>query len=140
MTCDTYLSAKDAVVTQSGRAGNADLSNEQTAWPDLCAVTNRDKVSYLSTLANNSIVQRPAFYSTAGTDFDIIFDNNRTDMWNFMMLAFMCCKTVTIFADCRVGLDDNTIENFTFIINDNIRIKDAVIAYLCFGTDKYTWI
>jgi hypothetical protein len=89
-----------------------------------------NQVTQLAALTYDSITERASFYSTAGTDFDIIFYDNDAGLGYLMMDSFMAGIAEAIFAHCRVGIYDYTVAYLAAIIDGNVWIDDTVISHL----------
>ena len=80
------------------RAGNANMADEQTVGADFCAVADIDKVAEFAACADNRIVNSTALNTAICADFNIVFDNNFSDLRNFVMLAFVCTGAILRFS------------------------------------------
>ncbi|MBA7694893.1 hypothetical protein ES703_103508 [subsurface metagenome] len=99
-------------------------------WTDFCAVTYRNKVAQLTTLAYHGVTKCASFDPTASTDFNVIFYNYNTSLWYFVVYALMGGIAEPVFAYCRIRIYNYTITYFATIVNSSIGIDYAIVTNL----------
>jgi hypothetical protein len=122
MADNADLPGDNAMMADSRRACDSDLSHEQTVRPDFRSVPDTDKIAELAAFADNCIFDCAALKAAVAADFDIVFDYNFADLRNFMMYAFMGGIAVSIFSNCCVCVYDYIIAEYASVIDYRARI------------------
>src|SRR5204863_3744499 len=128
MAGETTLAGNRHVIAQLGRAGNADLRDEQAMFADLHVVSDLDEIIDLGPLAYHGLAERRAIDGGTGADLDIVLDPHDSDLGDLVMFATVRRKTVTVGTDDDTGMDDAPAADASAVVNDDVWIDDAVVA------------
>ena len=140
MAYNADLRGDNAMVADSSRAGDSDLSDEKAMCAYLRAVADIDDVAEFAALTDNCIFNRAALNAAVCADFDIVFDNNHADLRDFIMFAIVGCVTVAVFADCGVGVYDYVVSQSAAVVYHGVWVQDAVVADFDAVADKHARI
>jgi hypothetical protein len=140
MADNANLACYHTMMSEGCRAGNTYLSNEQTIWAYLGAVSNRYQVAQLTALAYNGITERASFDSTTGADFYIVFYNHPANLRYLVMYAFVAGVAKAVFADRRIRIYDHTAAYLASVIHGNVRVYYTVIADFYALPDVHTGV
>lgn len=86
------LSGKDNVIAGLGTAGNAGLGNDKAIFTDFNVVTQVDQIIDFSTSANLRRPQGRIVQAGAGANFDVVTEDDVSDLRNAGMLPFSVAK------------------------------------------------
>jgi len=136
MANDADLATHDDMMADDSRASDTDLRDEQAIRANFGTVPNGYEIADFTALTDHCIIQSASLDSTAGTDFDIVFDDHPTDLRDFVMFAFVGGKAISILTYGSIGLDDDPTADFCAIIYDCIGVENTVITYFDMWADE----
>src|SRR2546423_4843160 len=97
-------------------------------FADLHVVPDLDKIIDLGPLAYHGFAERGTIDRGASADLDVIFDSDNADLRDFVVLAAVGSKAVTIGADYDAAMDDAAVADPGAVVDHNVRINYAVVA------------
>ena len=122
------LSGKDNVIAGLGTAGNAGLGNDKAIFTDFNVVTQVDQIIDFSTSANLRRPQGRIVLAGAGANFDVVTEDDVSDLRNAGMLPFFRGKAETFAADDGMGPDDGIFAEDAVFVDDGAGIEDRAFA------------
>ena len=112
------LSGKDNVIAGLGTAGNAGLGNDEAIFTDFNVMAQVDQVIDFSTSANLRRPQGRIVQAGAGSNFNIVTEDDVSDLRNAGMLPFFRGKAKAFAADDGMGSDDGIFAEDTVFVDD----------------------
>src|SRR5262245_27675863 len=129
------LTADQAMRSEAGAAGDAGLGSNDGVFADINVVGNLDEIVELHASADECSFQRTPINARVRSDFDIIFNDDFSDLWKLHMGRAVSHKSESIGPDHRARMNHHTVSNRYFRINRNTWIKCAVITDDCVFAD-----
>ena len=95
---------------------------------DFHVVTDLDQIVDFRPLAYHRLAQGRAIDRRPGSNFNVIFDPDDTDLRDLVMLAIVHGKAVPIGADDDARVDDAPAANARAVVNDYVGIDDRIVS------------
>src|SRR5438876_9105107 len=95
---------------------------------DFHIMTNLNQVIDFSPLADHRFPQGRPVNRRPGSNFDIIFDPDYTDLRNLMVLTIVHRETVPVRTNDSSGVDNAAAADPRAVINDYIWIDDGLVT------------
>ncbi len=111
-----------------GTAGNADAACHGCVIADKHVMGNLDLVIQLDAVPDHRIVQCASIDRRIGANFNVITDHDTTNLRNLDPALAFPGKTKTVAANDCSCLNDCPSANNTVVIDDDVRIKQAIVA------------
>src|SRR3954465_6192642 len=103
------LAAEDDAGAEGDRAGQADLADDDAMRADLAVVGDLDEVVDFGAAADFGAAEFGAVDADARADFNVILDDDGTNLRNFYVLLAVPAIAEAVGAEDRAGVDYDTI-------------------------------
>src|SRR2546423_14678445 len=100
-------------------------------FADLHVVPDLDKIIDLGPLAYHGFAERGTIDRGASADLDVIFDSDNADLRDFVVLAAVRSKAVTIGADYDAAMDVAACAVTCVASNYTVRVTNEAYYNLC---------
>ena len=128
MSGNSRLSAKDAVLTDDRTASEARLRNEKSVFANLDIMSDLHKVINFYAACDPSDTKSPTINAAAGPYFDIVFDDNVSNLGYFIITLAVWGKAKTISTNNGSGLNDHTVANHRLLTHSDIGMQQTIIS------------
>ncbi len=123
---DGDLSAQYHVVSKRTRTPDAALSDDDAILTDLDVVADLNEVVDFCAATDACHAAACPVNGTVGTDLDVVFDDDASDLRDLAMPAVALKVAETIRSNCGIGMNDNPITDSDALPDDDIRPQHAI--------------
>jgi len=113
MAGDSTLAGENYIVAQRGAAGNSGLSDDDTASTHLNVVPDLNQIINPATVADDGVRPGAAVDCRIGADFDVVADDDTTELRDGNRPTAVGGKSEAIFANSNAGKQANPIAQDT---------------------------
>ena len=100
-----------AMGTNARTASHPHATGHGGVGTNVHVVADLNQVVEFDTIFNHGVVQRAAVYARVGSDFHIVTNAHRSELFNFFPLPLVQGKTKTVSADHDARMQDATLAN-----------------------------
>ena len=132
---DARLAGEDDVVADASASGDAGLGNDEAMFADVDVVSDLDEVIDFGAFADDGSSEARAINGGVRADFDVIFDDDDSELGDFCMFTVDFFEAEAIAADDGSGVEDNAIADFATREDGGAWVEVAVSSYVSFVAD-----
>lgn len=118
---DAALTAHDHVVPHRRRTPDPTLCDYDTILPDIDIVPDLNKIIDFRAAADACDTAASPVDSTVGADFNIVFDNDRSNLRNLAVFAAALEVAEAVRSDRGVGMNQDPIANGCTLADNDVR-------------------
>lgn len=132
---DAGLAGEDDVVADASASGDAGLGDDEAMFADLDVVSDLNEVVDFCTFADDGSSEARSINGGIRADFDVIFDDDDSELGDFCMFTVNFFEAEAIAADDGSRVEDNAIPNFATREDGGTWVEVAVSSYVRFVAD-----
>ena len=126
---DNAHAAADLTMAADRRAaGNRGATRHYRMSANANVVANLNLIVELHARFNHGVLNRAAIDGGVGANLDVVFNSYTADLRNLQPSISLVCKAETIGANHGAGMDNYSITHFAIVIDNAVRIKNAIGA------------
>ena len=118
---DAALTAHDHVVPPRRRTPDPTLCDYDTILPDIDIVPDLNKIIDFRAAADACDTAASPVDGTVGADFNIVFDNDRSNLRNLAVFAAALEVAEAVRSDRGVGMNQDPIANGCTLADNDVR-------------------
>ena len=128
MPGNSGLATKDTMFANDSASSYTDLGDQKSILTNLHIVCNLYKVINFYTTRDPGDAQSTAINATAGSNLNIILNNNVSNLRNLIVALTIRGETVAIRTNNSPGLDYYPVANYGFFTHGNVCIEQTIIT------------
>ena len=103
------LAADDDEIPELGRAGDADLGDDDAMAPDDDVVPDLHEIINFGALADDRVLKGAAIDGRIGADLDVVLDDDAADLRHLEVAAAAHGEAEAVLADAHARMDDDAV-------------------------------
>ena len=135
MSCRASMTRNIDSVTERRAAGDTDLCGEATIFSDNNVMRDLDEIIQFSAAFDKRLSKRCSINGSIRSNFNIVFNNHSSDLWDFVVLVANRCESEAIATNNCAAVDDHSVADGYFFSNTDVWIDKTFGADLGAFTD-----
>src|SRR5678810_211592 len=128
MLANPNLTRNNRMRSNNRTPRNSRLGSDHSVFADFDVVRNLHQVIDFRTAANHRGLQGSPIDACVGANFDIVFDNDRADLWKLHVPLAVLYKSKPVGSDDSAGVNNDVIPDLDIGIYHHARIQHASVA------------
>ena len=129
MPCDAHLPAKHTPLADFRRAGHAHLCRHHRVLADVGVVGNLHEIVDFHAFSDVCAAHRGAVHAAVCPDFHVVFNHHVSNLRNLVVAVLRGREAEAVGTDDAAGVERHARPDAAVVVNDGVRIDDAVVAH-----------